>query len=82
MPHVVVKLWPGKSEQQKTRLAQEITDSVMSVLDYGAESVSVGFEEVESQEWTETVYPRYQSQVGPALQETGIQPARKVRNSL
>ena len=41
MPHVV-KLWPGKSEQQKTRLAWEITDSVMSVLNYGAESVSVG----------------------------------------
>jgi len=63
MPHFVGKLWPGKSEQQKTRLTQEITDSVMSVLNYGAESVSVGF-------------------VGPALQETGIQPARKVRNSL
>lgn len=46
MPHVVVKLWPGKSEQQKKRLAQEITDSVMSVLDYGAESVSVAFDEV------------------------------------
>ena len=56
MPHVVVKLWPGKSEQQKTRLAQEITDSVMSVLNYGAESVSVGFEEVESREWAEKVY--------------------------
>ena len=35
MPHAVVKLWPGKSEQQKTRLAQEITDSVISVLNYG-----------------------------------------------
>jgi len=56
MPHVVVKLCPGKSEQQKSRLALEITDSVMSVLNYGAEFVSVGFEEVESQEWTEKVY--------------------------
>jgi 4-oxalocrotonate tautomerase len=56
MPHVVVKLWPGKSEQQKTRLGQEITDSIMSVLNCGAESVSVGFEEVESQEWEDKVY--------------------------
>jgi 4-oxalocrotonate tautomerase len=56
MPHVVVKLWPGKSEQEKARLAMEITDSVMSVLNYGAESVSVGFEEVGSQEWAEKVY--------------------------
>ena len=56
MPHVVVKLSPGKSEQEKTRLALEITDSVMSVLHYGAEYVSVGFEEVGSQEWKEKVY--------------------------
>ena len=56
MPHIVVKLCPGKSEQQKSRLALEITDSVMSVLNYGAESVSVGFEEIESQEWVEKIY--------------------------
>jgi 4-oxalocrotonate tautomerase len=53
MPHVVVKLWPGKSEEQKTRLAEEITDSLMSVLNYGAESVSVAFEEVEPKDWEE-----------------------------
>jgi NAD(P)-dependent dehydrogenase (short-subunit alcohol dehydrogenase family) len=29
MPHVIVKLWPGKSEQQKTRLAEKITKDVM-----------------------------------------------------
>jgi 4-oxalocrotonate tautomerase len=28
MPHVVVKLWPGKSEQQKKKLAQEVTKAV------------------------------------------------------
>ena len=41
MPHVIVKLWPGKSEEQKTRLADKITKDVMDVLDYGDESVSV-----------------------------------------
>ncbi|MCB9864340.1 MAG: tautomerase family protein [Phycisphaerales bacterium] len=56
MPHVIVKLWPGKSEQQKTRLAEQITDSVKSVLGYGDESVSVAFEEVPAQDWAEKVY--------------------------
>jgi 4-oxalocrotonate tautomerase len=56
MPHVVVKLWPGKSEQQKTRLAQEIVKDVMAVLDYGEESVSLAMEEVKPQDWTEKVY--------------------------
>src|SRR6266446_4966859 len=34
MPHVIVKLWPGKSEQQKTRLAEAITKDVMNTLHY------------------------------------------------
>jgi len=40
MPHVIVKLWPGKSEQQKQRLADQIVKAVMNVLNYG-EGVSV-----------------------------------------
>lgn len=48
MPHVIVKLWPGKSERQKARLAGRIADDVMEVLNYGEESVSVGFEEIKS----------------------------------
>ena len=56
MPHVIVKLWPGKSEQQKQRLAQAITKKVMDILDYGEESVSIDMEEVRSQDWAEKVY--------------------------
>jgi 4-oxalocrotonate tautomerase len=56
MPHVIVKLWPGKSEQQKKNLAEELTNAVMSTLNYGQESVSVGIEEVKPQDWTDQVY--------------------------
>jgi 4-oxalocrotonate tautomerase len=56
MPHVIVKLWPGKSEQQKNRLAEAITKGVMDILHYGEESVSVAMEEVKSQDWVEKVY--------------------------
>ena len=55
MPHVIVKLWPGKSEQQKRRLAQAITEDVMKVLHSGEESVSVAFEEVGANEWSDKV---------------------------
>jgi 4-oxalocrotonate tautomerase len=51
-----VKLWPGKSEQQKTRLAEAIVKDVTNVLNYGEESVSVAFEEVQPQDWAEKVY--------------------------
>ena len=56
MPHVIVKLWPGKSEKQKARLADEITKAVMSVLNYGEESVSVALEEVAPGVWMDQVY--------------------------
>jgi 4-oxalocrotonate tautomerase len=81
MPHVIVKLSPGKSEQQKTRLAQEITDSVMFVLNYGAESVSVGFEEIESQEWAEKVYrPDIEAKWDQLYKKPEYNPLEKARS--
>jgi 4-oxalocrotonate tautomerase len=56
MPHVIVKLWPGKSEEQKRRLADAISKDVMDILNYGEESVSVAIEEVSSKSWAEKVY--------------------------
>ena len=56
MPHVIVKLWPGKSESQKARLAEKIVHDVMEALDYGEESVSVAMEEITPKEWSEKVY--------------------------
>ena len=57
MPHVIIKLWPGKSEEQKNRFPPErVTKDVMTVLNYGEESVSVAIEEVEATGWAEQVY--------------------------
>lgn len=56
MPRVIVNLWPGKSEQQKTRLAERITRDDTDVLNYGDESVSVAMEKVKPKEWAEKVY--------------------------
>lgn len=56
MPHVIVKLWPGKSEEKKARLAERIAQAVMDVFDYSEESVSVAMEEVQSSDWGKQVY--------------------------
>ena len=56
MPHVIVKLWPGKSKKQKQELADKITRAVMQTLHYGEESISVGVEEVPANEWMSRVY--------------------------
>jgi 4-oxalocrotonate tautomerase len=72
MPHVIVKLWPGKSEQQKTRLAEAITKDVMNILHYGEESVSVAMEEIIERVGREGVQTRNQGQPRQTLQEARI----------
>jgi 4-oxalocrotonate tautomerase len=62
MPHVIVKLWPGKSEAQKTRLAEAITKNVTDILHYGEVSVSVAMEEIKPKDWAAKVY-------GPDIKE-------------
>lgn len=56
MPHVIVKLWPGKTAEQKARLTDAIVDGVTSILGYGEPSVSVAFEEVAPSDWKAKVY--------------------------
>ena len=56
MPHVVVKLWPGKSEQQKIQLAEAIVKDLMSVMHSGEQSISVAIEEIKPEDWAEQVY--------------------------
>jgi 4-oxalocrotonate tautomerase len=56
MPHVIVKMHPGRSEQQKAQLAEAITQQVMAIAQVGAEAVSVAIEEVTAKDWPEQVY--------------------------
>lgn len=56
MPHLVVKLWPGKSEAQMRDLTAAIVRETCRILNYGDETVSVGFEEIPPDEWTARVY--------------------------
>jgi 4-oxalocrotonate tautomerase len=56
VPHVIVKLSAGRSEQQKIKIAEEITRAVMASTGCAEQSVSVSVEDVEPNEWTEKVY--------------------------
>jgi 4-oxalocrotonate tautomerase len=56
MPHVIVKLYPGRSELQKTRLAEEIVKDVVAIAKCEEKSVSVAIEEVKPEDWAEKVY--------------------------
>ena len=56
MPHVIIKLKPGRSEEQKTQLAQEIVKDVVAIARCEEKVVSVAFEEIKPEDWAEKVY--------------------------
>ena len=56
MPHISVKLYPGRSEQQKARLCEQIVKAVTSTAGCGEDSVSVAIEEVQPGDWKKKVY--------------------------
>ena len=55
MPHIVVKLWPGHSEEEKTAMAREVVESAAKALNAQPDWFTVGVEEVAPEDWDETV---------------------------
>lgn len=56
MPHIIVKMHPGRTAEQKSRLAAAIADCVTSIAKCEDKSVSVAIEEVTPEDWAEKVY--------------------------
>jgi len=56
MPHVIVKMQPGRTEQQKAQLAEAISQQVMAIAHVGSDAISVAIEEVSAGDWAEQVY--------------------------
>jgi 4-oxalocrotonate tautomerase len=56
MPHVIIKMHPGRTDKQKNELAKAITDSVVKIAKCEEKTVSVAIEEIAPEDWAEKVY--------------------------
>ena len=56
MPHIIVKLWPGRNDEIKNNLAKQIAHTVAEELNVDMGDVSVAIEEIPREEWGEKVY--------------------------
>ena len=75
MPHVIVKLYPGRSEEQKKKLADEIVKDLVAIAKCDEKSVSVAFEEIAKEDWAEKVYkPDILSKKNSLYKEPGYNP--------
>jgi 4-oxalocrotonate tautomerase len=81
MPHVIVKLYPGRTEDQKLRLADEIVRDVVEIAKCAEKSVSVAIEEVHPDDWTEKVYrPDILDKAHTLYREPGYNPLQPETN--
>jgi 4-oxalocrotonate tautomerase len=56
MPHINIKLAPGRTEEQKQRLTAQIVKDLVDIAGAEEAEVSVAIEEVLPADWTERVY--------------------------
>jgi 4-oxalocrotonate tautomerase len=75
MPHVIVKMYLGRSEHQKMQLTEAIVKDVMAFAKVGDDAVSVAIEEVTLGDWTEKVYkPDILNSPGKLYKKPGYNP--------
>jgi 4-oxalocrotonate tautomerase len=75
VPHVIVKMYAGRAEEQKKALAAEITEAVKQTLGYGEDAVSVSIEDVAPKDWAEQVYrPDIADKPGQLYKKPGYNP--------
>ncbi len=58
MPHVKIKCFSGRSEEQKRRCAQKIAEDISEILVCDISSVSVAIEDVEKEAWKEEAWDK------------------------
>ncbi len=56
MPHVILKMLEGRTEEQKQALTDALTKAVTETLGCGDDIVSVGIEDFKDEEWMAKVY--------------------------
>lgn len=58
MPHVEVKCYPGRSEEQKQKCALAITKAITENLGCDESSVSIAIKEIEKENWKSEVWDK------------------------
>jgi 4-oxalocrotonate tautomerase len=56
MPHIIVKMYAGQSQEVKRRIAEGVAKVVMAETGKGEDAFSVSIEDFAPAEWMEKVY--------------------------
>ena len=56
MPHVEIKCFSGRTDEQKTRCAEKIAQDIAELLGCETSSVSVAIKDIPPEDWKEKVW--------------------------
>ena len=71
MPHVIVKMKQGRTEEQKSGLTNQLVKAVIQSLGVGPETISVELVDVNPDEWKSSVF---ETDIAPKLGELAKEP--------
>ena len=58
MPHVTIKCYPGRTEEQKKMLAQKVAADIVECFGAGEGSISIDIQEVPQEQWFSEVWDK------------------------
>ncbi|NLC91938.1 MAG: 4-oxalocrotonate tautomerase [Treponema sp.] len=71
MPHITIQMYPGRDDETKQKLADEIVKTASEQLNRGKEHFSVSIEDIPQEEWKERVYNKV---IDPNNKEVFVKP--------
>ena len=75
MPHIIIKMYAGKSDAQKMDLTRKVTQDIVETTGCSESAVSVAIEEFKPEDWPEKVYrPDILDSTGTLYKAPGYNP--------
>ena len=77
MPHVDIKCYPGRTEEQKELCAKKVANVISEIMGCDVSHVSIAINEVEKEDWSSKVWDK---EIAPNMDKLYVKPGYKPEN--
>jgi 4-oxalocrotonate tautomerase len=77
MPHLILKMYAGRTDEQKVLIAEALTTALMRAAGSSETSISVAIEDVAPEDWVSKIYqPEIAGRLETLVKKPGYGPPR------
>lgn len=58
MPHVNITCYPGKTDEEKKKLSEKITEDIIEIFEVDEDGISIAFREICKEDWEKEVWDK------------------------